>query len=566
MSDHQKILKTSLSASPDQLRYSNDTLYDAFRRTASKYPNKFAYEYMGTKTRYSQMKSRVSRCANALLALGIRRGDKVTICLPNIPQAVDVFYAVNRIGAIANMVHPLSAENEIAYYLEVSGSVAILALDQFADKVLKAARSVAAVKHIIITGPEDTLPVWKKQVFRLSKGKVFTSAVPGCISYEEFLSQGKYASSGSSRAHNDHAVILYSGGTTGTSKGILLTNRNFNAIAQQVVAANPVFQPGDKMLAVLPMFHGFGLGVCIHTMMFNGGCSILVPRFTLKTYAQLLSKYSPNFIAGVPTLFEALIMLENVKDLDLSCLKGVFSGGDSLSVDLKKKIDDFLYEHNSKVPIREGYGLTECCSVACLTPSNSHKDGSIGKPMPDVSVKIVAPGTEEIQPVGAEGEICISGPTVMLGYIGNEKETGETLISHSDGRTWLHTGDLGKLDEDGYLFFSQRIKRMIVTSGYNVYPSQIESVLDAHPKVLRSCVIGVDDPYRIKKVKAFIVLDKGAEKSEKTKEEILEYVKLNIAKYAMPREIEFRDELPKTRVGKIAYRVLEEEEAAKQKA
>jgi long-chain acyl-CoA synthetase len=279
----------------------------------------------------------------------------------------------------------------------------------------------------------------------------------------------------------------------------------------------------------------------------------------LKTYADTLVKKKPDFIPGVPTLFEALLRAEKLRNADLSFLKGVFCGGDSLSVELKKKVDRFLVEHNGKIQIREGYGTTECVTASCLTPPFYSREGSIGIPFPDTYYAICKVGTVEHLPAGDEGEICLRGPTVMKGYLNNPEETAETLKRHDDGNVWLHTGDLGVIDEDGFVYFRQRIKRLIVTSGYNVYPSQLENIIDAHEKVMLSCVIGVPDPYKMQRVKAFVVLKPGIEPCDAVREELLEYCRENIAKYAIPKEIEFRSELPKTLVGKVAYRELEKE-------
>ena len=243
--------------------------------------------------------------------------------------------------------------------------------------------------------------------------------------------------------------------------------------------------------------------------------------------------------------------------------KGVFSGGDSLSVELKKRFDKILYDHNAKIQVREGYGTTECVTASCLTPTHTYKDGSIGQPFPDTFYKIVKPDTDEEVEYGTEGEICISGPTVMLGYLKHPDETAKTLRTHSDGRKWIHTGDLGIMDSEGFIYFKQRIKRMIITNGYNVYPSALENILDAHEFVQMSCVIGIPDPYKMQKVKAFIMLKPGLEPNEEKKQVILEYCKKNIAKYALPYDIEFRDALPKTLVGKVAYRELEQAELEK---
>ena len=365
------------------------------------------------------------------------------------------------------------------------------------------------------------------------------------------------------RKPEDPAVILYSGGTTGTTKGIVLTNLNFNALSQQVIATNPMFRPGDRMLAAMPIFHGFGLGVCIHTMLTQGGRCVLVPRFTAKSYSKLITKYKCNFIAGVPTLYEALLRLPNMEKADLSSLKGVFSGGDSLTIELKKKFDKILYDHKAVIQIREGYGTTECVTASCLTPIHKQKEGSIGIPFPDTYYKIVKPGTQEEVPYGEEGEICLTGPTMMLEYVNHPEETAQTKQTHADGLTWVHTGDLGMMDEEGFIYFRQRIKRMIVTNGYNVYPSQLENILEGHEYVHLSCVIGIKDPIKMQRVKAFVVLKPGYVPTEACKQELMDYCRKHIAKYAMPSDIEFREELPKTLVGKVAYRVLEEEENAK---
>ena len=317
------------------------------------------------------------------------------------------------------------------------------------------------------------------------------------------------------------------------------------------------------MLAAMPLFHGFGLGVCIHTMLSQGGRCILVPRFTPKSYARDLVKYRCNFIAGVPTLYEALLRLSDIDGADLSCLKGVFSGGDSLSVELKKKLDKFLADHKASIQVREGYGTTETVTACCLTPYHMSKEGSIGLPFSDTFIKIVEPGTDRELPYGMEGEILLSGPTVMTGYMNHPEETAQTLRRHEDGLTWVYTGDLGIMDDQGFVYFKGRAKRMIVSSGYNIYPGQLENILDAHNLVQMSCVIGVPDSYKMQKVKAYVKLVSGVPANEQTKDTLMDYCRENIARYAMPYDIEFKEDMPKTLVGKVAYRVLEEQELQK---
>ena len=555
-----------LNGVPAHLDYFQGSMFDKVSWIAEQYPNNIAFDFMGKSTTYKKFIKKTEMCAKALKTIGIREGDCVTIAMPNCPQAIYMFYAVNLVGGIASMVHPLSSEKEIEFYLNESGSVTIITLDQFYGKVERIRKNTKVV-NVIIAKIKDELAQPLKTGYMLTEGRKI-ARIPDdapVIMWDQFMKLSKccFYNYKVERKSEDPAVILYSGGTTGTTKGIVLTNANFNALSQQIIATNPMFAPGDKMLAAMPVFHGFGLGVCIHSMLASGGRCVLVPRFTAKSYSKLITKYKCNFMAGVPTLYEALLRLPNMKNADLSHLKGVFSGGDSLSIELKKRFDAFLKEHKATIQVREGYGTTECVTASCLTPTGLAKEGSIGIPFPDTYYKIVKPGTIDEVPYGEEGEITLSGPTVMACYYNKPEETANTLRKHADGRIWLHTGDLGTMDEDGYIYFKGRIKRMIITSGYNVYPAQLENILDAHDFVHMSCIIGVPDPYKIQKVKAFVMLKPGVAPNDETKQTLIDYCRKYIAKYAMPYDIEFRDELPKTLVGKVAYRVLEEEEAKK---
>ena len=554
---------------PMHLEYFEGSMIAAVEAIAEKYPDSIAFDFMGKSTTYKGMVREIHRCARALKTIGVREGDKVTIALPNCPQAIYMFYAVNLVGGIANMIHPLSAEKEIEFYLNESGSVTAITLDQFYNK-FENVRENTRVVNIIIASVKDALSTPIKAGYMLTEGRKIKRIPKDApvIRWKAFmeLSKACFYRYRVDRRSDDPAVILYSGGTTGTTKGIVLTNKNFNALGQQVVSANPMFRVGDKMLAAMPLFHGFGLGVCIHTMLSQGGRCILIPRFTAESYAKQIVKYKCNFIAGVPTLYEALLRLPSMEGADLSSLKGVFSGGDSLSIELKKKFDKFLYDHKAIIQVREGYGTTETVTACCLTPPHMYKDGSIGLPFPDTYIKIVEPGTDRELPYGEEGEILLAGPTVMKEYAGHPEETAQTLRTHADGLTWVYTGDLGTMDQEGFIFFRGRAKRMIITSGYNVYPGQLENILDAHEKIQMSCVIGVPDPYKMQKVKAFVKLAPGIPATDGTRDELLDYCRKHIAKYAMPYDIEFREEMPKTLVGKVAYRQLEEEELAKQQS
>lgn len=551
---------------PLHLDYFDGSMYEAVASIAAAYPKQIAFDFMGRSTTYEEMVLRINRCARALKTIGIREGDKVTIAMPNCPQAIYMFYAVNLVGGIANMIHPLSAEKEIEFYLNESESVTAITLDQFYHK-FEAIRENTKLVNIIIASVKDALSKPVKAGYMLTEGRKIKKIPKDApvIRWYDFmkLAQHCFYNYEVKRTGDDPAVILYSGGTTGTTKGIVLSNKNFNALGQQVIAANPMFRVGDKMLAAMPLFHGFGLGVCVHTMLSQGGRCILIPRFTAASYAKQIVKYRCNFIAGVPTLYEALLRLPSMEGADLSCLKGVFSGGDSLSIELKKKFDKFLYDHKAVIQVREGYGTTETVTACCLTPPHMFKEGSIGVPFPDTYIKIVEPGTDKELPYGEEGEILLAGPTVMMEYANHPDETAQTIRLHEDGLKWVYTGDLGIMDEEGFIYFKGRAKRMIISSGYNVYPGQLENILDAHEMVQMSCVIGVPDPYRMQKVKAFVKLAADVPANENTKQALMEYCSKNIAKYAMPYDIEFKEDMPKTLVGKVAYRQLEEEELKK---
>ncbi len=553
---------------PAHLDYPKGSMYEAVRESAitKKKMNSVAYEFQGKKTNYKHFLNKIEVLGKAYKSIGIDEGDMVTVCMPNTPQGVDTFYALNRIGAVPAMIHPLSAVGEIAFYINSTQSKAVLVVDLFYEKVLEALKQVKHPVKVVVAHIKDELPFPLNMLYPLTVKKK-PAPLPkdnkNVIDWSDFISGGKKVKlSDKFPKAEDTAVILFSGGTTGTSKGIKLTNLNMNALAAQVAANAGFTMEGLRMFSVMPLFHGFGLGVGIHTALMASGTCIIIPQFTIKTYARDVKKYKPNVIVGVPTLYEALLRSEGF-DFDLSFLRGMFCGGDSLSVELKKKVDKFLKDHNATIQVREGYGTTECVTASCLTPYDTYREGSIGIPLSDTYYSIVNPNNDAELPYGEEGEICICGPTVMKGYLNNAEETASTLRRHEDGNLWLHTGDLGYMDEDGFVYYKQRMKRLIIVSGINVYPSQVENAIDAHPDVLLSCAVGIPDPYKMHVVKAFVVLRQGVEPSDKIKEEIIENCKKNVSRYGVPREIEFRTELPKTLVGKVAYRVLEEEEAAK---
>lgn len=543
--------------------YPETTLFGAIKHSAERVPDAPALEFLGKYISFSEFVKRIEQAARALLAAGIKSDDVITICMPNTPQALVCMYAANRIGAAANMVHPLSSRKNITDYVDLTDSKMVLCLDQFYDKVKRAVNATSGKPPIIVARIQEELPVVKGIAYTLFKGRENLKYPDreGDMVWHKFVKGGsdlklpdvKYIP-------GKTAVLLYSGGTSGKPKAIKLTDMNFNALGVQMAEiCGCTLDYGCKFLSVMPIFHGFGLGVGIHTVLQAGALCILIPQFTKDTYAKAVIKYKPNFIAGVPTLFEALLKVDSLKDADLSFLIGIFSGGDTLHPELKARVDDFLKAHNASVKIREGYGLTESVAASCVTPYDRAKTGSVGLPLRDMGCRIVKPGTFEDLPAGKKGEILLSGPTIMAGYLNEPEETAKALRKDEDGRTWLFTGDMGSMDEDGYLTYTQRLKRMIVTSGYNVYPTHVEDVLDQNPAVDYSCVIGVKDPYKMQRVRAYIVLKNGEQKDDTTKQKILDFCKDRLDVFERPKEIIFKDELPRTLVGKVAYHTLETE-------
>ena len=539
------------------------SIYDQVKESAKNYPNYKAYTYFGTKDTFRGMHKEIIRCAKAFNALGVKKGDIVTICMPNTPEAIIAFYALNRLGAISNMIHPLSSEEEIKHYLQEAKSKYMLMVDLCYEKV-KNIIDETNLKRVVVVSPKDSMPMLLKVGYTLTKQRKYKRPRfnKTYISWLKFMAYSlkRETLPDVEFGKDDAAVILHSGGTTGKPKGILLSNGSFVALTMQVKYKFKRLKPGDSCLAVMPIFHGFGLAVGIHTFYALGMSTSILPQFDAKTFDKLLDKYKPNLMLGVPTLYEALSNNKNVKNLDLSNLKYVICGGDSLNYNLEQKVKKYLEDHGCYAGIQQGYGMTEALAAVASGSKEVNKIGSIGIPLPGNYIQIIDPATKKEVKPGESGEICICGPTVMMGYLDNEKETNELLQLHKDGHIWLHTGDLGHMDEEGFIFYEQRLKRMIVSSGYNVYPQYVEEAIEKHPAVLQCTVVGVPHPYKMEVPKAFIVLKDGYHATLMTKLSIKDHCKKQVAHYAVPNKFVYRKSLPKTLIGKIDFKALQQDE------
>ena len=540
---------------PKHLEYPQCTIYELLEESVKRYPDYYAYDYFGRKATYSEFNDQIRKCAMGLQKIGVTKNDTVTILMPNTPEGIIMFYACNMIGAVANMVHPLSSEGEIEFCINKAKSNYILTLDALYDKLYNIKDRVQ-LKKIVLARVNESMPLVISTLFWLTKGrkiKVENPKTDNVINWSALISEGrKEKLRRSDKEDTELAVILYSGGTTGTPKGIMHSSRNFNITAKQNLSVCEV-PSGSSLLSIMPIFHGFGLGVCFHTVFVAGAKTIIIPKFTPEEFGKLIKKNKPNFIVGVPTLFEALTQTEMKAD-GLSCVTNVISGGDMLTPELQKRVNKYLKEHGSKTEIRVGWGMTECVAAATVTPIGNFIPGSIGIPSPDNYVKIVKPGTEDNVYYDEDGEICMHGPIMMMGYLDEPEETANTLRRHADGRVWLHTGDMGSMNKDGMIFFKSRIKRMIISSGYNVYPNHIENILNSYEKVLTSIVVGEPHPYKGEVAKAFVVLKPEFEKSDEIDADLKEHCKRNLAKYMLPAKIEYRETLPTTKIGKADYR------------
>jgi len=543
---------------PKKLEYFNGGMYDAIYEASYKWPHNVALEYFDTQITYKELIKKINKVAAALKAIGAEKGENITICMPNTPESVYSFYAVNEIGAVANMVHPLSSEKEIEDFVNQADSKIILCIDISYPKV-EAVLKNTNVEQVIVVSATRSMDFIVRVIYKLTKGrKNHVKKSQQVMTWDRFLSKAnRYIGNPHARVNsNDTAAIMYSGGTTGKPKGIMLSNLNFNAQALGAKYLVPeLFKPDYSFMAFLPNFHAFGLGCCIHMPLYFGARSFLIPQFNPKKFKKYILKYKVNILVGVPSVFDYLTKIKFKKN-DLKNVKFVVSGGDMISMANKERINDFLSSHGTNAIIENGYGLTEASGGFIFSPrSVAEGPDVIGYPIPDNDVIIMDLKTKKEAKLGEDGEILVRGLSVMQGYLNKPKETEEAFITVG-GKKYLRTGDIGYTDEKGVFHFRSRLKRMIISNGYNIYPANIEDVT-LKCKLINSCaVIGREDKLRGEKVVVFAVLEKDA--SERVARKQLNGIyKKYLAKYEIPREIHFLPELPKTKMAKIDFKALE---------
>ena len=536
------------------LDYEKLTIPQALTRSAENFPDHTALNYMGKKITYKELDGLVNRFARALSELGIEPGDKVAVCLPNIPQVIITNLAILRMGAVAVQNNPLYTERELTYQLNDSGSKIVITLTLLIPR-MQSLMSKTRIERIIGCHIHTYLPFPKKQLFPLLKKDMYRKVEPTeeVLVFNDLM--GKYSPEHleDSSQWDKLAALLYTGGTTGVSKGVMLSHANLSYNAQQFAAWFPDIKPGEeRLMGNFPVFHIAGFASIQNFITWQAWENIMVPRPEPKINIELIKKYKPTFLPGVPTIFVGLLAEANFRKLDFSEMKGFFSGAAPLAADTIKDLKDL-----TGATMCEVYGSTETTAMVTITPWGGRiKPGTVGVPVADTDIKIVKvdDSAKELE-IGEPGEIAVKGPQIMMGYYNKTEETKEAL---RDG--WFLTGDLGKFDEDGYLTIVDRKKDMIIAGGYNIYPVELDNVLMGHPKILEACTIGIPHAYRGETVKAFIVVKKG---EILTAAEVTGYCKENLAAYKIPKIIEFIDELPKSAVGKILRRKLKEMEEKK---
>lgn len=553
---------------PHNLDYPSSPLYKLLDNAAAEYPDRMALVFgavahklpgqplMDAGMSYRDLRDAVNRFANALVKLGVKKGDRVAIYLPNCPQFAIAFYGTLKAGGVIAPVNPIYTPRELEFILQDSGAETIVALSQFYPK-LQEVRAKTKLKNVIVTNIKEYFPTILKTLFTLAMEKKEGHRVElaqGDHWFQDLLKAESPLAPNVAVSAEDDAVLLYTGGTTGLPKAAQLTHANLLANAIQLRAWVPGAQEGKEVyLTALPMFHSYAMTTCMNNSMMLAGTMILIPNpRDMQHILKSIQTHKPTFFPGVPTMYTAINNNPATKEYDLKSIRACLSGAAGLPVEVAKN-----FEQLTGAKLVEGYGLSEASPVVTANPVfGENRVGTIGVPVPDTDVKLFDVETGETEvPVGQPGELCVKGPQVMKGYWNKPEETAKTIRNG-----WLHTGDVAVMDEDGYFRIVDRLKEMIISGGYNIYPREIEEVLFQHPAVMEAAAIGIPDAYRGESAKAFVVLKPG---QTATEQDLIAFCKQNLAPYKVPRSIEFREGLPKTMIGKILRRELVAEEKQK---
>lgn len=533
------------------------SIYETFKESALKNKNKICTTYYGKTLTYIELLNKVDECATSLKNIGVEKGDYVTLCFPNSQESIICIYAINKIGAISNLIHPLCSEEEIKKQIKLVNSKYLVIADYILNKI-KITKEELNLKKIIF------LPILENQKkvsflkYGLSfKTKNFKILDQNIISYASFISKSKTDINASKEKvkKDDIATILYSSSMSYNPKGVTLTNENINKVYEVEKILTPDLDKRN-IITTMPIYTSYGFVYLFHTTLSSGGKLNIVQCLNLKNLDKNIKKYKPNTLLVTPTILSSLVKSKILKKENMSYINKVICTGEYLSKENKIKYEEFLRKHHVNANIEINYGLTETASKVTYMPKNVQNDISIGIPVPGSIVKICKIDTEEECACGHTGEICISSKSVMKFYINNENSTKKVLKKHNDGKIWLHSGDVGYMDENGFIYFKSKMKRLIVSDGQEIYPKQIEEIIKRHPYVDNCIIVGVPHPYKKEVVKAYIVLKKGIELNTEVKKCIKEHCEKNIASYALPYAYGYRKELPKNKVGKVIYQEL----------
>lgn len=539
------------------------TIYEYLYESNKDYPNDIALEYMGSKITYGKMFAHIDDCVKSLTALGVKVGDIVTIALPSIPEALYMVYALNKMGAVANMIHPLAGENEIVHYLnEVSSDVAVLFEGTY--NIVKNSLHATSLKKAVVVSAGDSLPFGIKQLYML-KNKLPKFTADGMLmNWKQFIGLGHNATIIPAKKDcSKTAIISHTGGTTGEPKGVMLSDSNINALMWQV-NVNFKNQRQEKNLVVLPPFVNYSL---VHSMLLPltlGLQVTLIPKYEADKFDEYVRKYKPNHISSIPPYLEALLTNETLKKMDLSCIKTIAYGGEAMNLQKEEEVNNLLRACGSNAKISKGLGSTEMVGAATTTREECNTIGNVGIPLARVNCKIVEPETFDELSYNQIGEICFAGPTLMSGYYNNREATDSIIKNHPDGIRWMHTGDLGYVNEDGVVFITGRIKKILMTVGKDgiptkIFPDRIEKVLMEHPAVALCCVIGIPDSERMNYPRAYVILNEDYHDTPELTNTLMKYCQDKLPEYMIPEEIVYRNEFPRTSRGKVDYRELERE-------